>query len=54
MRNDLFTAFSKDINIVFLNQIGNLHIGTVPGSQRQRTVQHKLHVSCPAGFLACQ
>ncbi len=49
--DDLIRGLAEDINVLFAHLLADLHIGTVHGAQRQRTVQHKLHVAGAGSLL---
>ena len=49
--DDLIRGLAEDINVLFAHLLADLHIGTVHGAQRQRTVQHELHVAGAGGLL---
>ena len=49
--DDLIGGLAEDIDILIAYLLADLHIGTVHGAQRQRTVQHELHVAGAGGLL---
>ena len=49
--NDLIGGLAEDINVLFAHLLADLHIGTIHGAKRQRTVQHELHVAGAGSLL---
>ena len=49
--DDLIGGLTEDIDVLLAHLLADLHIGTVHGAQRQRTVQHELHVAGAGGLL---
>ena len=45
---------AEHVNVVITNQIMNLHVRAVSGSQRHGSVQHELHVGRTGGLLGGQ
>ena len=51
--DDLIRAHSKDKHVVSPYLIEHLDIGTIHSSDSERSIEHKLHVSCSGCLLAC-
>ena len=49
--DDLIRGLAEDIDVLLAHLLADLHVGSIHGAQRQRTVQHKLHVAGAGGFL---
>ena len=49
--DDLIGGLTEDIDVLLAHLLADLHIGTVHGAQRQRAVQHELHVAGAGSFL---
>ena len=54
MSDYFITGLTKDVNILFSNQIADLHICSIHSTERNRTIEHKLHISGTTGFLGCK
>ena len=50
--DDLIRGKSEDKRILRADLLDDLHVGSVHGSQRQRTVEHELHVTGSRRLLA--